>query len=406
MRTPSRLLLAALLSLAGSLVAVPVTTADAAASCNGFRNRTGITSTEIKLANVSDISGPVPGLFTSTQQATKAYVAYFNSTRTICGRKLSVTSYDARTDATANNAAYKKACSTAFAAVGSMSAFDAGGASVAKSCGLPDLRAQSVSAARNGCGTCFGINATRAGEGPNSVPDYFVAKHPDAVKKAAFIAINAGTGPQVARTQAKIAVKRGYTVAYNGVIDVAEFNYGPYVQQMKQAGVRVLHFIGAYQQSARMAQAMQDAGFHPDAYVVTNGAYTPAYAKLGAATNGSITAINFLPLNANQSELNLYRTWLKKVAPGATPTAAGLYAWSSAKLFTQQALALGAKLTRANLVARVRTVTAWTGGGLHVPQQVGTKHVSGCTRLLYLKAGTWVSIGGTAYRCTGVTTVG
>lgn len=406
MRSPSRLLLAAVLALAGPLVALPATTADAAVSCVGFQNQTGITNTQIKIANVSDISGPVPGLFTSAQQATKAYVAYFNSTRTICGRKLLLTSYDARTDATANNAAYKKACSTAFAAVGSMSAFDAGGASVAKACYLPDVRARSVSAARNGCGTCFGVDATRAGEGPNSVPDYFVAQKPEAVKKAAFLYINAGSGQQDSLTSMKVAQARGYQVVVNKGIDIADFNYGPYVDQLRSAGARIVHFTGAFQQSARLAQAMQDKAFTPDAFVVNNLAYTPSYASVGgAATNGSITAINFLPLNANQTELNLYRKWLQKVAPGAAPTATGLYAWSAAKLFVQKAAGLGNKLNRGALLSQLRSVNAWTGGGLHVPQQVGTKHVSPCTRLLYLKNGTWVSIGGTAYRCSGVSKV-
>ena len=57
-----------------------------AGSCNGFKNQTGITDKTITIANVSDISGPVPGIFESAQQATRAYAAYFNSTSDICGR--------------------------------------------------------------------------------------------------------------------------------------------------------------------------------------------------------------------------------------------------------------------------------------------------------------------------------
>ena len=58
------------------------------ASCDGFKNGPGITDSEIVIGNASDISGPVPGLFEAAQDATKAYVAYFNSTSDICGRKL------------------------------------------------------------------------------------------------------------------------------------------------------------------------------------------------------------------------------------------------------------------------------------------------------------------------------
>jgi ABC-type branched-subunit amino acid transport system substrate-binding protein len=110
--------------------------------CTGFHNQPGISDSTITIANVADVSGPVPGIFTSAQQAVKAYAAYFNATSSLCGRKLKVLSLDSRTDAAGDQVAYAKACEDAFAAVGSMSAFDAGGAATAQGCGLPDLRSQ------------------------------------------------------------------------------------------------------------------------------------------------------------------------------------------------------------------------------------------------------------------------
>ena len=126
-----------------------------AASCDGFKNQTGITDDKIVLANASDISGPVPGIFESAQQATRAYAAYFNSTNDICGRKLEVLQLDARADAAANQQAYTRACSESFAAVGSMSAFDSGGVPEAQACGLPDIRSTTTSPERNACSVCF-----------------------------------------------------------------------------------------------------------------------------------------------------------------------------------------------------------------------------------------------------------
>ena len=59
-----------------------------AGSCEGFKNTTGITDSEINIANIADISGPVPGLFQAAQDATKAFVAYYNASDPdgICGR--------------------------------------------------------------------------------------------------------------------------------------------------------------------------------------------------------------------------------------------------------------------------------------------------------------------------------
>ena len=126
----------------------------------------GITDDKITIANASDISGPVPGLFESAQQATQAYVAYFNSTSDICGRKLDVALLDTRTDAGADQQAYTKACDEAFATVGSMSAFDSGGAATAQGCGLPDIRSRRGHPGAQRCTTCFGAQAINAGRVP------------------------------------------------------------------------------------------------------------------------------------------------------------------------------------------------------------------------------------------------
>ncbi|MGN6782848.1 MAG: ABC transporter substrate-binding protein, partial [Marmoricola sp.] len=114
----------------------PAVAASGRGRCAGFRNQTGVTDSTVTIANVADINGPVPGIFESAQQAVKAYVAYFNATSTLCGRKLALQSLDSRTDAGADQTAYEKACHDAFAAVGSMSAFDSGGAATAQQCGL------------------------------------------------------------------------------------------------------------------------------------------------------------------------------------------------------------------------------------------------------------------------------
>ena len=121
-------------------------------SCDGFKNGPGITDSTITIGNSSDISGPVPGLFEQSQEAVKAYVAYFNATSDICGRKLELKAYDSRTDAAADQQSYTKACDETFAMIGSMSAFDSGGSSTAEGCGLPDLRTAAVTGDRVACG--------------------------------------------------------------------------------------------------------------------------------------------------------------------------------------------------------------------------------------------------------------
>ena len=94
----------------GGAAPTPPTAAATRRSCDGFKNGPGITDAEITIGNASDISGPVPGPLRVRQEAVKAYVAYFNATSDICGRKLELKTYDSRTDAAADQQAYAKGC--------------------------------------------------------------------------------------------------------------------------------------------------------------------------------------------------------------------------------------------------------------------------------------------------------
>jgi ABC-type branched-subunit amino acid transport system substrate-binding protein len=227
------------------------------ASCNGFKNGPGIDSKTITIGNASDISGPVPGLFESSQDAVKAYVAYFNATSDICGRKLELKTYDSRTDASADQQAYTRGCDEVFAMVGSMSAFDSGGAGTAQSCGLPDIRSAGVTTDRQECTTCFGAQSTVAHEFQNAVPDYVKKNYPRAARNAAMLYINAGAAAENGKLQAEAMGKRGMHFSYVQGIDISEFNYAPYVQQMKDKGVEYVQMIAAPDQFVRLADAMQ-----------------------------------------------------------------------------------------------------------------------------------------------------
>ncbi|WP_166391031.1 ABC transporter substrate-binding protein [Nocardioides ochotonae] len=379
-----------------------------AGSCTGFKNQTGITADKIVIGNAADVSGPVPGLFEASQDAVRAYVAYFNATTDLCGRKLELKTYDSRSDAGANQTAYTDACDTTFAMIGSMSAFDSGGSRTAAQCGLPDIRSAAVSADRAGCATCFGAQSTNATEFQNAVPDYVVRNHAGAAKKAAMLYVNAGASSENAKYQAAAMGKQGMSFVYVQGLDVAEFNYAPYVQAMKDKGVEYVQMIGASAQFVRMAQAMKQQVFEPEVFMLDPTAYTKEYVGGGADVEGTKLFINFTPFEeqARNKELQLYLSWLNQVKPGAQPSFFGLYSWSAARLFVERSTALGGKLSRSTLVADLKGVSKWDANGLHAPQNVGAKRTGDCWRFLELKGGRWVAAGGTAYSCKGTTKVG
>lgn len=377
-------------------------------SCDGFKNGPGITDKTITIGNSSDISGPVPGLFEQSQEGVKAFVAFFNATSDICGRKLVLKSYDSRTDASADQQSYTKACDETFAMIGSMSAFDSGGAATAENCGLPDIRSASVNSDRVACSTCFGAQSTVTGEFQNAVPDYVIDNYPKAADNAAMLYINAGAAVENGKQQAAAMDKRGMNFTYVQGIDISEFNYAPYVQQMKDKGIEYVQMIASTEQFVRLAQAMQQQGFEPDVFMLDPTAYNNNYVEQGGETvEGTTVFVNFTPFEeaASNQELQLYTSWLQQVKPGTEPGFFGLFSWSAARLFVERAAALGGRLSRDALVADVAKVDNWTANGLHSPQHVGPEQTGECWRFLRLENGTWKPVGGSKYRCNGLTTV-
>ncbi|WP_395657376.1 ABC transporter substrate-binding protein [Nocardioides sp.] len=372
-----------------------------AGSCTGFENQTGITDKTITLANVADVSGPVPGIFESAQQATRAYAAYFNSTNTICGRKLEVELLDSRADAGADQQAYTKACDDAFAAVGSMGAFDSGGAQAAESCGLPDIRSTTTTPERRDCSTCFAAQAVDPGLVNGSMPRFFLSKFKDATQHAAVLFINAGAAAVNAEKFRNAYDRAGWNVDYYQGIDVSEFNYAPYVQQMKDKGIRLVTYTGPYQDTVKLLDAMHQQGFEPDAFVQDATIYDQNFVEQAGDNGNGVYAWSTTRLfdDTSVKEMQLYRAWLQQVKPGAVPNYYGLYAWSAARLFVEQAVALGGRLTRASLVDAMSKVRNWTGNGLHVPQQVGAKTTANCGSVLQLNDGTWRQVSGAGFQC-------
>ena len=370
-----------------------------AASCEGFDNdQTGVTADTINLVNVADISGPVPGIFESAQQGTRAFLEYFNSTEDLCGHKLTLDLLDSRADAGADQQAYTTACDNAFAAVGSMGAFDAGGAATAENCGLPDIRSTSTSPERNKCDTCYSAQAVTPNLIPSAVPKFFIDKYKDASKAVGVLYINAGSAAPNAKYQKNAWVKAGWNVPYFQGIDVAEFNFAPYIQQMKDKGVKMVVYTGPYQNTVKIQQAMQqqgmDAMFMQDSTIYDQGYIDQA----GSLANGTFVYSSTALFDANIPEMKLYRAWLDQVSPGAVPNFFGMYAWSATRLFVQEALALGGKLTRNSLIAAVSKIKNWTSNGMHAPQQVGAKTTATCYKIFQYNGG-WKQVSSGDYIC-------
>jgi hypothetical protein len=386
----------------------------AATPNNGGKTDVGITATTINLSNISDISGPIPGLFKSASDAAQAFVNYYNATcpNGLYGRKLVLHRADSKTDSNADRTATQDACTSDFAIVGSQSAFDDGGASAINSCHIVDIPAAAVTAARQASPFTYAALSTNEHEISDAGPKWFIQNTAkfgsgsgNVSQHAAFLYINAGASAENGQHDIAAYQKAGFKFAYTAAIPIQSATtqgFKPYVQKMKSAGVTFVQWLGAYQEAAGLAQAMQQSSFTPKAFLLDPTGYTPNYVQqAGSAGNGTYIYDPNAPLDDNNSEMQAYAQSLQQSGVSDPPTFFGQCAWSAMRLFVEQAIAVGPHLTRAAMIAKLKQVDNWTDHGMHSKQHVGAKQTGPCLLFLQVTGGrfTKVAPSGPDYLC-------
>lgn len=372
----------------------------APAGGNGGATDVGVTATSITVANVSDVSGAVPGLFEDARFAVQAYFKYFTARYgTIYGRKVNVLALDSQLDSGANRSASIQACAESFSGVGSVSAFDQGGAPVIRDCKskggpYPDLRGLSTTDQMKAVPNAWPLNAAGTG-GKRSLGQFGWAaeKYPNAIKKAAYVYSDGEVTRQLKDQDIEGTTK---VLGYNWVADIpvgtTETNYAPAASQIKSSGAQYVTFVGAYQQAANLAKAMDQQGWRPQVYQPTVTAYTPNFiTQAGDALKGDYTYIGvtscLLEEMARCPELQTYAQWLQQVKPGAKPTNIGSFAWGAAALWVREMIEVGPKPTRGALAARIAKVKSFTGNGLFAAQDVGGRELGDCVAVVRVTGG-------------------
>jgi ABC-type branched-subunit amino acid transport system substrate-binding protein len=372
-------------------------TGAAAAACAAGTNTasdTGVTPTQITIATASDASGVQAALFKSTLQAVAAVSAMINSQGGLCGRSIKSLQLDTKADSTANNAAVRQACDESFALVGSMSAFDNGGASSGQACGIPDLTAITVNGERAKATNVYPIYPIRPDKLAIGTANYIKEKYgPSVIQNAAMFYLNAGVTKSNAEQRMKGYAGVGFKWTYVQEVQVLEANYSPFVQKMKDKGIKYVNMVANYQSIQKLLSAMDQADWYPQVRDWDSVAYSPNFVKQsGQSFTPADGSLVFLNTNISEEisrnpEMQLYNHWLNRVAPGAKPDYFGFYAWSAGRLFQKLATQVGHTLTRKAFFAEVKKVHSWDGYGLHAAHDIGNKIMSPCFMYLEIRSG-------------------
>jgi len=337
----------------------------------------------------------------------QALVAKVNSEGGIDGRQLQLMLLDSQTNVGATRNAVLEACEKAFAIVGSMSAFDNGGAEDVDKCaggrGIPDITAITTSLARIEAKNSFPAYPNR--------PDLFIAgsgrtmkeKFPDAIRAAAQIWLNTSTTRINAQSKREAYKDEGYEFDYTAEAQAAEPNYSPFVQKMKDNNIEYVTMLANWQSIATFLDAAKKQNFKPAVFEWDSVAYSPEFLEetQGAAEGNYVYLNTGMFEEASQyPEMQEYMAWLGRVAPGEKPDYFGLYAWSAGRLFVEMAKEAGPKLKRESLVAELNKVKAWDGFGLHAPHNIAKNIPSNCTMYARIQNNAFVRwFPSKGYRC-------
>ena len=361
---------------------------------SAFADRTGLTSTTVRIGNVSTTTG---GLFSGAPVGVQAYAAYVNSTGGVDGRKIVVDSTgDTYNDGAQNKALTQQDIGRDFAMVGSFSLNDGyGGTVLAANPGVPNVSV-SLDQATNDLPNTFSPQPSVGGWELGPLV-YFQKKYPtDVLHAGALIA-----GEPSAETDwagEKAAMEHlGYKVVYSPTFQITQTTFTQNVIAMRNAGVRIL-FIEQMPENYASAvfQALDAQDFHP---VVVLGASTYSNALVAAsggpaATDGAyLEQALSLYLGGDAAAIpavSTFLSWVQKVSPGFKPDLYTLYGWVSAELFVRAFRNAGSDPSRGSELRALRAIDHFSAGNLIAPSDPAAKTPSSCYIIARITGGTFV----------------
>jgi ABC-type branched-subunit amino acid transport system substrate-binding protein len=361
--------------------------ADCPSSAGNTASDTGVSPSQITFGNVSGLTGPLSGSFNQGAEAVQALFSAVNAAGGICGRKLVLMTEDDGQNSSTNASDVGDLISKGvFAFAGSTSDADNGG--------VPEMVQNNVPDAG------FAINCNRTLASTYWSPDggscyvengqYLVNNSAFALAKQAgylpsrmaFIAYNIAISAQAATQFENVYKQMGGTVCYDDLsLSPASTSLQSDVYNMKNNNCGGVLTTIDVTGNAKLLQAMQQQSYHPGYVTTTFDGYTPSQITDAGqqAAQGLIVDLPFIPLNENQSAVQLYQQELTTYEPGKAPSGFGFLSWESVQMLLYGIIAGGHSPTRAGVIHTMQGLVNWTGGGALGPFTASNKKGPGCS---------------------------
>jgi ABC-type branched-subunit amino acid transport system substrate-binding protein len=389
---------------AGASTASTPTTA---AGGNGGATDVGVTANSITVANVSTITGPVPGLFAGAVNGTQAFFAYQNSQGGVFGRQLKLQVIDDRFDCGTNRSATEQALGSVFAFVGSFSLFDGCGAAVlAAKPEIPDVHPALAAEAQKEPNN---YSATPVKPGLSmGVVNYIKSHFPNSIGAVGSLVGDVQSAKDAWAGAKKVMQANGISFTYERLYAPTETDFTADIVQMRSKGVKLVIEISADAKSvARIQTAAQQQNWKPDAWFNGASTYDSNYLPLaGSASEGTYVYLGSAMYMGEDSgmipEVALFQTWLKKTHPGAPVDVFAADSWASARLFVQALQAAGPKATRASLTAALQNVHSFASNGFLAEADPAGKGPASCFIIIRVQGGKFTRVEpASGFKCDG-----
>ncbi len=366
---------------------------DSKIPASAFSDHTGITKTQVDLANVSTLS---IGLFKGATVGAQAYADYVNSTGGINGRKLVISDSDDQFTGSVNKQATQNAINNDFAMVGNFSLEDSfGGALLKSNPGMPDVSVV-LDPVTNKLPNVFSAVPLNAGweEGPLQ---FLKSKYPKDIHAVGAMVAGLPSSEQDWAGEKNALQKVGFKVIYDPTYTVSTTDFTQNVIAMKNAGVKMI-FLDSMAESygASLLKDLTQQNYHP-VVVLGAAAYTNTLVKDAggpAAVDGDYLEQNTsLYLGQDASTVPAVGTflhWVNVASPGFKTDLYTLYAWLSTELFAQALKNAGANPSRGSELQALSKITSFSGNNLVAPSDPAAKTVGNCYLIAQVVNGQFV----------------